>query len=157
MTMQRIDTHHAGKPRSRTFTYRTNTAWRGERAGMLSADGKPTIRVASPPEFNGEAGVWTPEDLFVASVETCHMATFIAFAAQKELPVVSYESHANGVLEFIEGDYRFTRIVIFPTIVVANSEAESQVHAILREAQKHCLVANSIASIVEVNPTIMVQ
>ena len=55
------------------------------------------------------------------------------------------------------GDYRFTRIVIFPTIAVAGSVAETEVHDILREAEKHCLVANSIASIVEVSPTIMVQ
>jgi organic hydroperoxide reductase OsmC/OhrA len=31
------------------------------------------------------------------------------------------------------------------------------VHGLLREAEKHCLVANSIASIVEVNPTIIVE
>ena len=85
------------------------------------------------------------------------MSTFLSFATRRRLPVVSYTSHSNGVLEFIEGDYRFTRIVIFPTIVVASPAAEADVHAILREAQKHCLVANSIASIVEVNPTIVMQ
>jgi organic hydroperoxide reductase OsmC/OhrA len=61
------------------------------------------------------------------------------------------------VLEFIDGDFRFTRIVIFPTITVGSSVAETDVHLLLREAEKHCLVANSIASIVEVNPTIIVQ
>ena len=85
------------------------------------------------------------------------MSTFIAFAAKRDLPIVSYQSHANGVLELVDGDYRFTRIVIFPRIVVSSSSAEEDVQATLQDAEKHCLVTNSIASIVEVNPTIIVQ
>jgi len=145
------------KPRHKSFTFKTSVSWVEAKAGMLLSDGKPSLRVATPPEFKGEGGVWTPEELFVASVETCHMATFMTFAGKHELPVLSYKSHANGVLEFVDGDYRFTRIVIFPTIVVATPAVEAEVYSLLREAQMHCLVANSIASIVEVNPTIMVQ
>jgi organic hydroperoxide reductase OsmC/OhrA len=146
-----------GKTKHKTFTYKTMTARTEGKSGTLSSEGKPTIRISSPPEFRGEAGVWTPEDLFVASVEVCHMSTFLSFAATKQLPIISYRSHANGVLEYIDGDYRFTRIVIFPTIVVAGSVAEAEVHATLREAEKHCLIANSIASIVEVNPTLIME
>jgi peroxiredoxin-like protein len=151
-----METVSQPKPRYRSFTYKTNVKWTGARAGELASEGKHTIRVSSPPEFKGEGGVWTPEDLFVASVEICHMMTFIAFAYKRGLPLVSYESHANGVLEFIDGDYRFTRIVLFPTVEVANTASESDVYDLLREAHKHCLVSNSIASIVEVNPTIIV-
>ena len=85
------------------------------------------------------------------------MNTFLAFAERRNISILSYRSHANGVLEYVEGDYRFTRIVIFPTITVASSVAETEVHEILRDAEKHCLVANSSASIVEVSPPIMVQ
>jgi organic hydroperoxide reductase OsmC/OhrA len=144
-------------PRTKSFTFKTSTTWTDSRSGSLASEGKPAFRVSSPPEFKGERGVWTPEDLFVGAVETCHMTTFLAFAAQRKLPIHSYKSHANGVLEFIDGDFRFTRIVIFPTITVGSSVAETDVHLLLREAEKHCLVANSIASIVEVNPTIIVQ
>jgi organic hydroperoxide reductase OsmC/OhrA len=142
--------------RAKSFTYKTCTTWTEGRSGTIGSDGKPTLKISSPPEFKGERGVWTPEDLFVGSVEVCHMTTFLSFAAQKKITVVSYKSHANGVLEYIDGDYRFTRIVIFPTIAVGPDVVETDVHALLREAEKHCLVANSIASIVEVNPTIIV-
>ncbi len=141
----------------RSLTFRTSAAWTEGTMGVLTSEGKPPIQVSNPPEFKGKEGVWTPEDMFVASVEVCHMATFLAFARTRNLPVLSYESHSNGVLEFIDGDYRFTRIVIFPTINVADPSKESEVHLILREAQEHCLVANSIASIVEVNPTIVIR
>jgi organic hydroperoxide reductase OsmC/OhrA len=142
--------------RAKAFTYKTCTTWTEGRSGTIASDGKPTMKISSPPEFKGERGVWTPEDLFVGSVEVCHMTTFLSFAAQKKVAIVSYRSHANGVLEYIDGDYRFTRIVIFPTIAVGPDVVETEVHALLREAEKHCLVANSIASIVEVNPTIIV-
>src|SRR5512140_3470320 len=149
-----METSDQTRTRAKSYTYKTSVAWTGGRSGILESNGKPSIKVSSPPEFKGESGVWTPEDLFGASVEICHMATFLAFAARQSIAISSYKSHSNGVLEFIDGDFRFTRIVIFPTIVVAGSESEAQVHAILRDAQKHCLVTNSIASIVEVNPTI---
>jgi peroxiredoxin-like protein len=152
-----METTRQAPLRTKSFTFKTSTVWTEGRSGTLSSEGKPTIRISSPPEFKGERNTWTPEEMFVGSVEICHMNTFLAFAERRNVSVLSYCSHANGVLEYIEGDYRFTRIVIFPTITVVSSVAETEVHDILREAEKHCLVANSIASIVEVNPTIMVQ
>ena len=145
------------KGKFRTFTYKTGTSWTEGKSGTLSSEGKPVLKISSPPEFRGEPGMWTPEDMFVGAVEVCHMATFLSFAAKKQVPIISYKSHANGVLEYVDGDYRFTRIVIFPTIVVAGSTSENEVHATLREAQRHCLVTNSIASIVEVNPTLIME
>ena len=144
-------------PTHRTFTYRTATTWSSGLSGTLTASGKPCLKVSTPPEFKGEGEHWTPEEMFVAAVEVCHMATFMSYASARGMVVLGYVSHANGVLEYVEGDYRFTRIVIFPAITVPELIDESQVHAIFREAQEHCLVANSIASIVEVNPTIVVQ
>lgn len=149
----------SGEPGSRRkpLTYRTAATWTEARSGILTSDGKNPIRVSNPPEFKGEPGLWSPEEMFVASVEACHMATFLSFAAKTNLQVLGYRSHSNGVLEFIDGDYRFTRVVIFPTVTVPRGSPEAEVLSLLREAEKHCLVANSIDSIVEVNPTIVQQ
>lgn len=155
--MTDMETMEQPKPRHKTFTYKTSLEWAGNRAGMLSSEGKPSFRVSSPPEFKGEAGVWSPEDLFVASVEICHMSTFLAFALRKQLPLLSYQSNALGTLEFIDGNYRFSRIVITPTITVAAGASEGDVYVLMREAHRHCLVANSITAIVEVNPTIITE
>ena len=46
----------------KTFTYETFSEWVGAKAATFSSVGKPTFRVASPPEFRGEKNVWTPED-----------------------------------------------------------------------------------------------
>lgn len=140
-----------------SLTFKTSALWTGNRSGTLSADGRPCIAVSSPPEFKGERGVWTPEDLFVGAIELCHMNTFMAFAEREHIPVLSFKSHANGVLEFVDGDYRFTRIVIFPTISVGPEVNEADIYALVKKTEQHCLLSNSIASIVEVNPTIIVQ
>lgn len=152
-----MDAQKEPDSRRKSLTFRTAATWTEARSGILTSEGKEPIRISNPPEFRGEKGLWSPEEMFVASVEACHMATFLSFAANRGLPVVAYRSHSNGVLEYIDGDYRFTRVVIFPTITVEKGAAEGEALSLLREAGKHCLVANSIDSIVEVNPTIIHQ
>jgi organic hydroperoxide reductase OsmC/OhrA len=145
------------KIKHKTFTYRTQLEWEENRAGTLSSSDKPSFRVASPPEFKGEAGVWTPEDLFVASVEICTMTTFLAFAQRLGLPIASYTSASEGTLEFVNGGYEFTRIVLRPTILVKNREAIEQVEKTLNDAHGACLIANSIKASVIVKPTVTLQ
>ena len=66
--------------RSKRYTYRTSVRWSQQKKGNISSPGKPEIEVATPPEFKGHEGIWSPEDLFVASVNVCVMSTFLAFA-----------------------------------------------------------------------------
>jgi organic hydroperoxide reductase OsmC/OhrA len=138
--------------RSKSFTYRTTTEWAGAKAGILGASGKPSFRVASPPEFRGEPNVWTPEDLLVAAVETCLLMTFTSIAQRRELPVEAYYSEATGLLENVDGHYRFTRIVVTPTVIVANADSTEAVLAAIHDAHKDCLIANSLSAEVLVEP-----
>jgi organic hydroperoxide reductase OsmC/OhrA len=147
----------AQSTKMKSFTYRTNSTWSGGQSSTLASNGKPLLQVSTPLDPRGAASAWTPEEMFVGAVELCHMNTFLMFAGRQQMKVVSYESHANGVLELVDGDYRFTRIVIFPTIEVQSPVKVMDVHALLRDAERHCLLANSIASIVEMNPTIIVR
>jgi peroxiredoxin-like protein len=138
----------------KTFSYHTDLNWVGDRAGMLHSTGKKEFRVASPPEFKGEEGVWSPEDLFVAAVNVCTMTTFLAFAERSKIPVVSYDTHAEGTLEFVDGGFQFTKIVLRPLIVVETREAVQQAEKTLRDAHHKCLISNSIKSTVSVEPEI---
>jgi peroxiredoxin-like protein len=138
----------------KTFTYRTSLDWVGGRAAIAASPGKASFRVSSPPEFKGEDGVWTPEDLFVAAVDICMMTTFLAFASRAQLPVASYTSEAVGTLEFTDGAYRVTRITLRPTIVVEDETALSRVEETLAEAHRACIVSNSIRTDVSVEPLV---
>lgn len=140
----------------KTFTYNTSLMWAGDRAGMLYSPGKPEFRVASPPEFKGEEGIWTPEDMFVAAVETCTMTTFLAFAFNKKLPLQAYESSAEGKLEFVDGGYRFTEVLVKPVITLHSEDAVDEAHRIMHAAHEKCLIANSVHAKVEVEPEIRI-
>jgi organic hydroperoxide reductase OsmC/OhrA len=120
----------------------------------MTSDGKMPIGFSSPPEFKGEPGLWTPEDLFVGALETCFMATLMSLAQRKHIPVLSYSSNATGTLEYIDGSYRISRVLIRPNIVTEDGTSAEDIRGLLREAHKQCFVANSILSVVEVQPAI---
>jgi organic hydroperoxide reductase OsmC/OhrA len=141
----------------KSFKYHVNVAWLENRAGTLSSEGKPSIRVASPPEFKGEAGTWSPEDLFVAAVNACTMTTFIALATRLQIPLVSYTSDAEGTLEFVDGGYTFTKVVLRPVVEVRTADAVIQAEQTMQTAHKTCLIANSVKSQVVVEPVISVR
>jgi len=140
----------------KVFRYETGVLWKAGRRAVVSAAGKPSIEVSSPPEFKGEAGFWTPEEMFVASINLCTLLTFVGFAQHKGLEFVSYESAAEGVLENIEGKYRFTEVILHPRMTVKSEKDIERAREILDSAHKGCLVSNSITTAVKVFPDIRV-
>jgi len=138
----------------KTFTYRTSVEWKSERQGFLRSEGKPEVYISSPPEFKGIPGVWTPEDLFVAAAEICTMSTFLSFGGRKGIPLKSYKSNAEGLLENVDGKYRFTKIVITPEVIVGKEWTKEQVDEVFHQAHDNCLIANSMTATVVIEPTI---
>ena len=136
------------------FAYHTGTEWVSKRTGILRSEGKAAFRVASPPEFHGEAGVWTPEDLFVGSIEVCLMMTFAAYAERKELPVLSYTSSAEGILEAVDGKYQFTKVILRPHILLSKADDIELTKRTLQDAYANCLISNSVRSEILVEPKI---
>ncbi len=145
-----MDTKKAFK----TFNYYTQLRWVRERMAEVSSSGKPTFEAAPPPEFKGPEGVWTPEDLFVAAIDICTMTTFLAFASQRHLPLIHYESRAHGILENSNGKFRFTKVILSPQIIVEGEENVALATQILHDAEAHCLISNSISAQVEVQAEI---
>ncbi len=138
----------------KTFLYHTNLSWVGKKKGIVHSDGKPGFSVSSPPEFKGEPGIWTPEDMYVAAIESCLMATFLTFAERARIPVTSYTSTAEGVLEFVEDRYQFTKVIVRPLIVIRDEEALKRTETVLQDANHSCLISNSVRTEVTVEPRI---
>ena len=139
----------------KAFLYRTTLDNVFGRTGVAHAGEKPELRVASPPEFKGEEGVWTPEDLFVSAIEVCTMLTFTGIAEKRGVKFVRYESSAEGLLEWQDGSYRFTRVVVRPRITVNDRAAIPAVRDVVERAHRTCLVANSVRSTVIVEPEVV--
>ena len=71
--------------------------WKGGRLTRASAAGKPELEVATPPEFKGGiAGVWSPEDLLVASAASCYAVTLVAVAERRGIPLHRLEVNGTG-------------------------------------------------------------
>jgi organic hydroperoxide reductase OsmC/OhrA len=145
---------------SRTATYNTTVAWKGEHWGHLRMGNGPEMDFSAPPESHGHEGVLTPEDAFVAAVNTCIMMMFIWTAECFKLDLVSYECRADGT-KLIELDRTeiFTEVVLRPSIVVRceisqKEITEKRIMRALETAQKYSLVANSVKSRIVVEPDV---
>jgi organic hydroperoxide reductase OsmC/OhrA len=145
---------------SRTATYHTTVQWKGEHWGHIQMGNGPEMDFSAPPDAHGHAGVLTPEDAFVAAINTCVMMMFIWATERFKLDLVSYECGAEGT-KLIELDRTeiFTQVALHPRIVVRAGAAEQdvtlkRVHRALESAVKYSLVANSIKSEIAIEPKI---
>jgi len=136
----------------KSFRYHTHGAWKQGRRIKVSLEGKPELEISSPPEFKGEPGIWTPEDMFVTALNVCIMETFLAFAEQKGLGLAAYSSSAEALLDFKDGQYRFTEITVRPQVAVKSQEDIERARPIMESAHARCFVSNSITSSVTVLP-----
>lgn len=140
--------------RSKVYLYHTSVRWTEQRKGTISCAGKPDVAVATPSEFKGHEGVWSPEDLFVASVNVCVMTTFLAVAERAGLPFASYESTAEGRLELVEGKFQFTVITIKPIITLKAAGDTAKAKELIEKAEANCLISNSMKARVTLEPVI---
>jgi len=136
------------------YFYSTEVEWTGERHGDLRAPVLPDLRVDAPPEFRGHDGVWTPEHLFVASVNSCFMTTFLAIAENSKLDFISFKAGATGKLEKVERGFAMTEIKLHPKLVIKSAADFDRANRILEKAEKHCLISNSIKSETRLEPEI---
>lgn len=89
-----------------------------------------------------------PEQMFAASLASCHMQTFLLLAAKKRLVVESYEDAATAVLaKNEEGLFFIESIALSPVAVFSagtpvDAEALQKMHD---KAHHHCFIANSIS------------
>ncbi len=140
--------------RSKVYTYRTAVKWTEQKKGTITCAGKPEIQVATPPEFKGHEGIWSPEDLFVASVNVCVMTTFLSFAERAGLAFLSYESEAEGRLELVEGKFQVTAIALRPRIMLQPGGDSTKAKELIEKAEANCLISNSIKTRVSLEATI---
>jgi organic hydroperoxide reductase OsmC/OhrA len=148
---------------SQTATYHTTVRWKGEHWGHLIMGNGPEYDFSAPPDAHGYAGVFTPEDAFVAAANTCVMMMFIWATERFKLKLLSYECRTEGTkLIELNRTEVFTRLCFTPKIrVAANGECpavvEARVRRAVQAAQKYSLVANSVKSEIVVEPEILIE
>jgi organic hydroperoxide reductase OsmC/OhrA len=147
---------------SRTAVFHTTVNWKNEHWGHIAMGNGPEMDFSAPPDAQGHPGVLTPEDAFVAAVNTCIMMMFIWAAERFKLKLLAFECRAEAT-KLIELDRTeiFTHVRLWPNIRVAAGEeavaaVEARVRRALQSAQKYSLVANSVKAAIMMEPTIEV-
>jgi SAM-dependent methyltransferase/uncharacterized OsmC-like protein len=144
-------------------TYHTDVRWLGEHWGHVAMGNGPELRFSAPPDAHGHAGVLTPEDAFVAAVNTCVMMMFVWAAERFRLTLLSYECRAEGTKRVeLDRTEVFTRLHLRPVIHVARGDepgdvVEARVRRALAAAEKYSLVARSVKPELVIEPSIVVE
>ena len=139
----------------KTYFYETEVEWKGAKDLKLSGGKQPAIAAGAPPEFQGREENWSPEHLFVSSLNSCYALTLIAIAEFSKVALVSFSSTAKGKLEKPAGSgYQITEIVIKPKVVLASADDLSRMPRILEKAKESCFVSNSIKSTIKIEPEV---
>lgn len=114
-------------------------AHRVEMAGQV-------LPASSMPERGGDAERADPEEMFVASLSSCHMLWFLHLARERRLRVASYVDDAVGDLD---GE-RITRVELRPRVSFESDPGAEVLAELHHGAHERCFLAASVNCPVEV-------
>lgn len=106
-----------------------------------------SIEASSAPEFLGRSDLPNPEELFVASVSSCFMLTFLYWAAAEGITIDQYADDAVGTLaKNEENKLAITEVILKPRITFQNKQAVEAhlLNELYAKAHENCFIANSV-------------
>jgi organic hydroperoxide reductase OsmC/OhrA len=137
-------------------SYLTNLQWTGntgkgtetyrgyERSHQISVNGKQMIEASSDPSFRGDKTKYNPEEMFVASLSSCHMLWFLHLCSDASVIVLEYSDTAVGkMLESDDGNGRFSEVILHPVVKVKEEWMIEKIDSIHAKANAFCFIANS--------------
>ena len=132
------------------WQYNTTVAWKSGKEGRLQANGKPEIPVATPPEFGGPEGIWTPEDLLTGAAASCVMTSLLFFAEKAAVKLRSYSSRATGTMEKTPQGLAITGITVEVTISIDDPVQEPALRKAMERAEQTCPISRSLKCPIQV-------
>jgi tRNA-Thr(GGU) m(6)t(6)A37 methyltransferase TsaA len=142
--------------KARIYEFETECQWVEVKKGITKGIHKQDIAIGCPPEFGGEKEYWSPEHLFVASIEVCIMTTFIWLLEKNNLNIISYQSKAKGKAHMAAGDFVFSEIELKPAIEITTTRIKDKIHTLIIDAGKQCMVSKSLKCNVILRPSIKI-
>ena len=145
-------------------TYTARTTWqradtepftdqRYSRRHRLAFDGGAEVIASSSPHvvplpWSDAAGV-DPEEMFVASLSSCHMLWFLSIAAKRGWVVDRYDDEAEGTMaKNATGRLAMTVVVLHPAVQFGGTRLPDRaaLEALHHEAHEQCFIANSVTT-----------
>jgi len=124
----------------------TNTVYQtSDKPAQTTMSGISETEVGPPPEYGGSPDSLNPEEMLVASVNSCIMLVFFHFAKKYKVEVASYHSDAEGKVEKTRNGLRFTNVQVNAKVSLGGSDSAEKIEEIAQLAEKYCLVSGSLA------------
>jgi organic hydroperoxide reductase OsmC/OhrA len=132
-------------PTAKTFGYEVALTWEGGRTSRITAGARPDLLSAPPEDFpGGDPARWSPEHLFLGSIASCTLLSFLAHADHAGVAVQAYRATAGGTItrRAVNGRYAFITVELRPHITVAAGH-RSTAFAITAKAERDCFITAS--------------
>jgi len=128
------------------------------RSHLITASGKVALEASADPHFRGDAARYNPEELFLASIASCHMLWYLHLCADNGVVVTGYSDAAHGIMEtFADGSGRFTEIRLRPVVLVAGDSMRTLAAELHESAHRMCFLASSVNFEIFIEPQIKEQ
>jgi organic hydroperoxide reductase OsmC/OhrA len=137
--------------------YHTNLEWTGntgkgtenyrgyERSHAIYVEGKPKIEASSDPSFRGDKSKYNPEEMFLASLSSCHMLWFLHLCSDASIIVLEYRDKATATMEeSADGNGKFSEVVLHPVVKVKEDWMKEKLNELHDKAHRFCFIANSV-------------
>ncbi len=130
---------------------------RYHRAHRLRFDGGVDMPGSSSPAHvprHSDPAAVDPEEMFVASLASCHMLWFLSLAAQAGWRVDRYTDDAVGVMaKNAAGRLAMTRVTLRPHVAFGGTPpAADELLTLHHRAHDECFIANSVTTEVRCEP-----
>lgn len=128
------------------------------RRHTVTFDGGVVLPASSSPHVvplpMSDASAVDPEEMFVASLSSCHMLWFLTMALKRKFKVVSYRDSASGVMaKNGVGKMVMTVVTLHPQVVFeGDAPTREQLDALHHRAHDECFIANSVTTDVRCEP-----
>ena len=141
---------------NKPIIFTTELYWSGDKSGILSSSSLKSFAVSTSPEFGGPEGEWSAEQLFLSSITSCFMSTYLGFVNKMKFENTGFECTATGQVEMVDGKYKFTYIHIYPKAFVGNEVDVERARVAMEKAKKYCLISNSVNAEIVQHPEVAV-
>ena len=116
-----------------------------DRSHTVSVAGKADLACSSDPAFLGDKAKYTPEDLLVASLSSCHMLWYLHLCAEAGVVVTGYIDNATGTMvETPDGGGYFTAVTLSPVVTVTEELMVDKANSLHAKANELCFIAKSV-------------
>ena len=135
----------------RGSTHHAKVVWRGDKHDLRAHEvhlADQTLEGSCAQALGGDPAKADPEELFVASLSSCHMLWFLDFARRERLRVLFYEDEAEGEMD----SQRFVRVALRPRVRFEQDVPMETIGRLHERAHEACFIANSVNCPVIIEP-----